>query len=118
VTSRNPATPDSAISISGTKSAEVPINADGTVDARISLTAPGVYDVTVSAGGVSTTQAVVVPAAGTGTAAGGLSSATGTAAGGLSATGIDVLPLAAGAGAVLLVGTGAVLVARQRRRTT
>jgi hypothetical protein len=118
ITSRNPATPDSAIQISGTKSAQVPINADGTVNTNVALTAPGVYDVTVSQGGVSTTQTVVVPGTAVGTAAGGLSSASGTstAAGGLSATGTDVLPLAAGAGAVLLVGAGAVLVARQRRR--
>jgi|GEM_PF-1328284 len=121
VTSRNPATPDSAIQISGTQSAEVPVNADGTVDTNVAISVPGVYDVTVSQGGVSTTQTVVVPATGTGTAAGGLTSAagagTGTAAGGLSSTGSDVLPLAAGAGAVLLIGTGAVIVARQRRRT-
>ncbi|MBO9553124.1 hypothetical protein [Cellulomonas sp.] len=121
VTSRNPATPDSAISISGTKSAEVPINADGSVNARVAISAPGVYDVTVTAGGVSSTQTVVVPATGTGTAAGGLTSAASgasTAAGGLSATGTDVLPLAGGAAAVLLIGTGAVIVARQRRRET
>jgi hypothetical protein len=126
VTSHNPSTPDSAISIGGSKSADIAVSADGTASVRVGLTAPGLYDVTVTQGEASTTQTITVPAVGTdtGTAAGGLSSATGTAAGvgtaagGLSSTGTDVLPLAAGAGAVLLVGTGAVVIARQRRRTT
>ncbi|MGY4643715.1 hypothetical protein [Cellulomonas sp. URHB0016] len=122
IASRNPATPDGAIQISGRVSSQIRADAQGTATANVTLTAPGVYDVSVTEGGVTTTQTVVVPVTGTGAAAGGLSSRTsaaaGTAAGGLSATGGDVLPLATGAAAVLLVGTGAVVVARQRRRAT
>lgn len=97
--------PDSAITIAGTKSLTKTTNAAGTAVFTVTLSAAGTYTLVATdtvSGAVLSTQAVTVAAA------------AGTT-GSLATTGTDALPIALGAGALVLAGAGAVVVAARRR---
>lgn len=108
-TTSNPASISSnAIQIAGTKSLTKTSNASGAVDFTVTLTGAGTYALTVTnaSGAVLSAQTVTVAAAG---------AAAPAAIGGLSRTGFDGMPIALGGGALVLLGAGAVLVARRRK---
>jgi LPXTG-motif cell wall-anchored protein len=102
----NPATlPDSAITIAGTKSLAKVTNASGTAVFTVTLSQPGTFTIVATdtaSGAVLSTQSVTVAGAA-------------SAAGQLSSTGSNALPIALGAGALVLVGAGGVVVARRRQ---
>ncbi|WP_456786666.1 peptidase [Cellulomonas sp. P5_C5] len=105
VTSVDPAIPDGAITISGTKSAEKTVAADGSVAGNVSFSAAGTYTIAVTdaAGATLASQTVTVQPA-----------AAAPAAAGLVSTGTDVLPIALGAGALLAAGIGTVVLVRRK----
>lgn len=105
VTSNPASLPDSSITIAGTKSLSKVTNASGTAVFTVTLSQAGTFTVVATdtaSGAVISTQTVSVAAA-----AG--------AAGSLSSTGSNALPIALGAGALVLVGAGGVVVARRRQ---
>lgn len=104
ITSNPSSIPDSAISIAGTKSLAKTTNASGAATFTVTLAQAGTYTLVVTdttSGDPLSTQVVTV--------AGSTS-----AAGSLASTGSNVLPFALGGGALVLVGAGAVVVARRR----
>jgi len=108
VTSTDPAIPDSAINIAGTKtSGPKTVAADGSVAGTVTLNAAGTYTIDVreqaNPSVVLASQTVTVqPRASTG------------ASGRLSSTGSEVLPIALGAGALLAAGVGTVVLVRRK----
>jgi hypothetical protein len=117
----NPASiPDAAITIAGTKALTKTTSASGAVAFSVTLAEPGTYTAIITdgvSGEALSTQVFVVPgpAAG-GTGGGTAAAATGSGSRWLSETGADALPVALGAGALLVAGAGAAVVARQRRK--
>lgn len=104
ITSNPASIPDSAITIAGTKSLTKTTNAQGTAVFTVTLSQAGTFTLVATdtvSGAVLSTQAVTVAGA-----AGG--------AGSLSSTGSNALPIALGAGALVLVGAGGVVLARRR----
>lgn len=102
-------TPDSvpadAVTIAGTKSFTKLTDASGNAVFSVTLAQPGTFSLVVTdaaSGAVLSTQAVTVAGAAAGTPAA------------LSSTGSNALPIAAGAGALLAVGAGAIVIARRR----
>lgn len=105
ITSNPTSIPDSAIQIAGTKSLAKVTNTSGVATFTVTLSQPGTFTLVTTdtaSGAVLSTQAVSV--AGT----------TTSASGSLASTGADILPYALGGGALVLVGAGAVIVARRR----
>ncbi|WP_421732393.1 peptidase [Cellulomonas sp.] len=105
ITSNPASIPDSAITIAGTKSLAKVTNASGVAVFTVTLSQAGTFTLVATdtaSGAVLSTQTVSVAAA-----AG--------AAGSLSSTGSNALPIALGAGALVLVGAGGVVVARRRQ---
>ncbi|QTE29029.1 peptidase [Pengzhenrongella sicca] len=105
VTSANPAISDASITIAGTKSFSRNANGNGVAVFMVTLAEAGTYTLSavdaVTGETVSTQNVVVV--------------AVGAAAGSdLSDTGFDGMGLAAGAGALVLLGSGLVFIARRR----
>jgi hypothetical protein len=102
------------IQIAGTKALTKKSSASGAVTFSVTLAASGSYTLTMTdpAGAVLSTQTL---AAGTAGAAG--AAASGAPGAQLSRTGFDGLGLAVGGGVLLLVGAGAVVVAKRRRST-
>ncbi len=103
ITSNPASIPDSAITIAGTKALTKTTDASGSVVFTVTLAQAGTYTLVVTdtgTGAVLSTQVVTV--------------AGSTAAGGLASTGSNTLPYALGGAALLLVGAGAVVVARRR----
>ncbi|WP_444663108.1 peptidase [Cellulomonas sp. CW35] len=99
--------PDSAIQIAGTKSLTRTTDASGVAVFTVTLNQAGTFTAVVTdteSGEVLSTQTFQV--------AGSIAEAPG---GNLSSTGSEVLPLALGAGAVLVLGSGAVVYARRRQ---
>lgn len=106
ITSNPASLPDSVITIAGTKSLAKTTDASGTAVFTVTLSQGGTYTLVVTdtaSGAVLSTQ--VVTAAGASTAS----------AGALASTGSNVLPYALGGGALVLVGAGALVVARRRQ---
>jgi len=104
ITSNPASIPDSAITIAGTKSLTKTTNASGTAVFTVTLSQAGTFTLVATdtvSGAVLSSQAVTVAGA-----AG--------AAGSLSSTGSNALPIALGAGALVLVGAGGVVLARRR----
>lgn len=104
ITSNPSSLPDSAITIAGTKSLAKTTNASGVATFTVTLAQSGTFTLVVTdtaSGAVLSTQAVTV--------AGSTSTA-----GSLASTGSNVLPFALGGGALVLVGAGAIVVARRR----
>lgn len=105
VSSADPATPSSAISIAGEQSTSKTAGADGLTAGVITLTAAGTYTITVlnvSTNAVLSSHTVTAVAR---------AAAPST----LSSTGVDPLPTSLGAAALIALGTGIVLLARRRR---
>ena len=104
ITSNPASIPDSAITIAGTKSLTKTTNSSGTAVFTVTLSQAGTFTLVATdtvSGAVLSSQAVTVAGA-----AG--------AAGSLSSTGSNALPIALGAGALVLVGAGGVVLARRR----
>ena len=97
-----------SIQIAGTKSLTKTANASGVATFSVTLNASGNFAVvaTNAAGAVISTLTLSAHAAG---------AAAGTGGAVLSSTGFDGMPLAVGGGVLVLVGAGAVLVARRRQ---
>lgn len=105
ITSNPSSLPDSAITIAGTKSLAKTTNASGVATFTVTLAQSGTFTLVVTdtaSGAVLSTQAVTV------------AGSTSTTAGSLASTGSNVLPFALGGGALVLVGAGAIVVARRR----
>ncbi|MDQ0372116.1 peptidase [Cellulomonas humilata] len=103
VTSTDPATPDSAIDVAGEKTTSKTAGADGAVAGVVTLSAAGTYLIVVR--DQTNTQ---------------LSSHTVTAVARvtpteLSETGVDPLPIALGAAALMAVGAGTLVLVRRRQ---
>lgn len=110
ITSVSAAIPDSAITIAGTRSLTKTTNAEGVASFTVTLAQAGTYNAVVTdagTGAVIRTLTLDVAAA----------SGTSTSGGQLSSTGSDALPIALGAGALLLVGAGGVAFAKRRRQS-
>ncbi|MBO3096356.1 peptidase [Cellulomonas dongxiuzhuiae] len=111
ITSNPASIPDSAIQIAGTRSLTKTTNAAGTAVFTVTLAQAATYTAVVTdsvSGEVLSTQTFSASAT-----AGGAAAASG---GQLSATGSNALPLAMGAGALLLAGVGGVVYANRRRQ--
>ncbi|AEE44860.1 hypothetical protein [Cellulomonas fimi] len=103
VTSNPASLPDSTITIAGTRSLTKTTDAAGDAVFTVTLAQSGTFTLVVTdgaSGAVLSTQAVTVAGA--------------AAPAALSSTGSNALPIAAGAGALLAVGAGAVVIARRR----
>lgn len=104
----NPASvPDSAITIAGTQALTKTTSADGTAVFTVSVAEDSVVRLVVTdtaTGTVISDQTVTVGAG-----------ASGTDDGELSSTGSETMPILLGAGALALVGAGALVLARRRR---
>ncbi|MBD7917218.1 immunoglobulin domain-containing protein [Cellulomonas sp. Sa3CUA2] len=112
ITSNPASIPDSAISIAGTRSATKTTNAAGSAVFTVTLAQAGTYTAVVTdgvSGEVLSTQTFTVAAA-----TGGTATASGS---GLAVTGSSTLPIALGAGALVLVGAGGVAYASKRRKS-
>ena len=94
----------------GTKVLTATANASGVATFTVTFSPAGSYSLVVkgASGTVISTQTVKV----LGVSAAAAPAATGT---GLARTGFDAMPLAAGGGILVLLGAGAVLVARRRK---
>lgn len=106
VTTNPTSLPDSAITIAGTKSLTKTTNASGAAVFTVTLSQVGAYTAVVTdgvSGQVLSTQTFTVAGA---AAAGGQ----------LSATGSNALPIALGAGALVLIGAGGLAYANKRRQ--
>ena len=104
ITSNPASIPDSAITIAGTKSLTKTTNSSGTAVFTVTLSQAGTFTLVATdtaSGAVLSTQAVTVA---------GAAGSTGS----LSSTGSNALPIALGAGALVLVGAGGVVMARRR----
>ena len=108
----NPASiPDSAITIAGTRSLTKNTDASGAAAFSVTISQGGSYTAVVVdgvSGEVLSTQTLAVDGAG-GAASGG--------AGDLAVTGSNALPIALGAGALVLMGAGGVAYANKRRHS-
>ena len=119
VTSEPASLSNDSIQIAGTKSLTKPAGSTGVATFAVTFVAGGTYNAvaTDAAGRTLGTEVLTVaaPAAPGAAATGG--AATGGAAAGaaLSETGFDATGLAVGAGAMVLAGAGAVVVARRRQ---
>lgn len=101
-----PSIPDSAITIAGTKSLTKTTDAAGSVTFTVTLAQAGTYTLTATnaaTGAVIATEVLAVTSTGTG--------------GTLSSTGADALPYVLGGVTLLVVGAGALLLARHRSAT-
>lgn len=108
ITSNPASIPDSAITIAGTKSLTKTTNASGAAVFTVTLSQAGSYTAVVTdgvSGEVVSTQTFTLAAV--------AAAATG---GQLSATGSNALPIALGAGALVLMGAGGVVYANKRRQ--
>jgi LPXTG-motif cell wall-anchored protein len=108
ITSNPASLPDSSITIAGTKSLAKVTNASGAATFTVTLSAAGSYTIVATdtaSGAVLSTQTVTVAAA------------AGAAAAALPSTGTNALPIGLAAGALVLVGAGAVVVAKRRNAT-
>ncbi|GEL99489.1 hypothetical protein CTE05_30360 [Cellulomonas terrae] len=103
VTSADPATPDSAIAVAGEKTTAKTAGADGTIAGVVTLTAAGTYTIVVRDQTNAALSSLTVTA---------VARATPTQ---LSETGVDPLPLALGAGALVALGAGIVVLVRRRQ---
>lgn len=108
VTTEPASAPDNGITIAGTKSLTKKTDASGQVTFTVTITAGSratlvAYD--TASGARLSTQTLTVTG-GTGTAAGGTR---------LAQTGSNALPIGLGAGALVLIGAGAVVVTSRRR---
>lgn len=115
VTSSPASIPNSAIQIAGTATASKVAGANGDVTFSVTLSQAGTYDAVATVDGQAvSTQALDVAAA---SSAAGSKSAAGSSATGaeLADTGFDGADLATGAGALVLAGAGAVLIAKRRQ---
>jgi LPXTG-motif cell wall-anchored protein len=104
ITSNPASLPDSSITIAGTKSLAKTTNASGVATFTVTLAQSGTFTLVTTdtaSGAVLSTQTVTVPAAASAGAA-------------LAATGSNVLPMLLGAGALLVLGTGGIVVAKRR----
>jgi hypothetical protein len=102
----------SSIQIAGIKAFTKTASASGALVFKVTLNQPGSYAITMTNvnSAVLTTQTVTVAAVGA--AVGAVApAATGT----LSFTGFDGMPIAIGGGVLVILGAGAVLVARRRK---
>ncbi len=119
VTSSPASIPSSAIEIAGVASASKVANEAGVAKFDVTLNQPGTYSAvaTVDGQAVSTFELPVAAAAAAGTSNSGTTTASGAKASGgaLAATGFDGAGLATGAGALVLAGAGAVMVAKRRQ---
>lgn len=98
--------PDSAITIAGTRSLTKTTDAAGAVTFTVTLAQAGTYTLTAvdgATGAVIATEVLAVTSSGTG--------------GTLSSTGADALPYVLGGVTLLVVGAGALLLARHRATT-
>ena len=105
ITSNPASIPSSAITIAGTKALTKTTDASGSAVFTVTLSQAGTYTLVTTdsaSGAVLSTQ--VVTAAGAST----------SSASALATTGTDVLPYALGGGALVLVGAGALVLARRR----
>lgn len=112
ITSNPASIPDNAISIAGTRALTKTTSATGAAVFTVTLSQAGSYTLVVTdsvSGAVLSTQAVTVAGATTGTG-------TAAAAGNLAVTGSDSLPIALGAGALVLLGAGVAVYANKRRQ--
>lgn len=103
ITSNPASLPSSAITIAGTKALTKTTNASGSVVFTVTLTQAGSFTLVATdaaSGAVLSTQSVTV---------------AGSTASALPQTGSDPMPIALGAGALVLVGAGAVVFAARRR---
>ncbi|KQR12063.1 hypothetical protein ASF78_12880 [Cellulomonas sp. Leaf334] len=103
ITSNPASIPDSAITIAGTKSLTKTTNASGTAVFTVTLSQAGTFTLVATdgvSGAVLSSQAVTVAGA--------------AGSGNLSSTGSNALPIALGAGALVLIGAGGVVMARRR----
>lgn len=104
ITSNPASIPSSAITIAGTKALTKTTNASGSVVFTVTLAQAGSFTLVATdaaSGAVLSTQSVTV--------------AGSTTASGLAMTGADPMPIALGAGALVLVGAGAVVFVARRR---
>lgn len=104
VTSADPATPSSAISIAGEQATSKTAGADGVASGVITLTAAGTYTIVArdqATNAVLSSQTVTAVARAAPTE--------------LSSTGVDPLPIALGAAALIALGVGIALLARRRQ---
>ncbi|MGV8910683.1 MAG: hypothetical protein ACOH1Y_17030 [Propionicimonas sp.] len=117
ITSKNKTISNHGITIAGTKSFTRLTNASSEVAFKVTLTESGVYTLVLTnpEGVVRGTQTVTVHNAGAASGKSAGASAGTPSATELSRTGFDVMPWAAGGGLLVLVGAGAVLVARRRK---
>ncbi|GIG38801.1 hypothetical protein Cph01nite_05630 [Cellulomonas phragmiteti] len=114
ITSNSATVSDAAISIAGTRTLQKITDATGTAVFTVTLAQAGTFTAIVTdatSGEVLSTQTLSVVAA-----PGTSPSAVGSGSGQLSATGSNALPIALGAGALLLVGAGGVVYANKRRQ--
>ena len=110
ITSNPASLPDSAITIAGTRSLTKNTDAAGNAAFTVTLNQAGTYTAVVTdgvSGEVLSTQTFGVAAG-----AGGTAAASGSD---LAVTGSSTLPLALGAGALLIAGAGGVVYAKKRR---
>lgn len=109
ITSNPASLSNDTIQIAGTKSLTKTANASGVVSFTVTLTGVGSFLLTATnaAGAVISTQTLTVAAAGA--ASGGVAGAQ------LSRTGFEGMPLVVGGGVLVLLGAGAVVIARRRR---
>jgi hypothetical protein len=123
VTSTPASMPNSAIQIAGTATKTKVADATGSVGVSVTLSESGTYTAVASVDGetVSTFELPVGAAAAAATTAAAATPAAKAAAatgGALAATGFDGAGLATGAGALVVAGAGAVLVAKRRQSAT
>lgn len=92
----------------GTTQASATANASGVATFTFTATSAGGFTIVVKGanGAVISTQTITVAAAG---------AASGPVKGGLASTGFDGMPIALGGGVLVLLGAGAVVVARRRK---
>ena len=108
----NPASiPDSAITIAGTRSLTKNTDASGAAAFSVTISQGGSYTAVVVdgvSGEVLSTQTLAVAAGSDGSAA--------ATEGDLAVTGSSALPIALGAGALVVAGAGALVIANKRRQ--
>lgn len=107
LTISSPTVSASAITIAGTKSL-TKATSDGSASFDVTLNAAGTYTLVATdpaTGAVLATQAITVAGAGGGTASG---------SGALASTGSNEAPVIAGAAALVLLGSGGVVLTRRR----
>lgn len=109
VTSNPASLPNSAIQIAGTQSVEKVANASGDVAFTVTLKQAGSYSVQATVDGAAVSQLDLAVAGAKG------STAAAAHDGALAATGFDGAGLATGAGALVVAGAAAVMIAKRRQ---